>query len=99
MTKKVLSNNLFRTGINTFPMEIKTITSTNLPSFFENLIKSGKIVIAPVLKQSGKVFFEPVQSYDQIATAYIQTAFSAKSVVFPKVEELFSFAKTAEGIE
>lgn len=80
-------------------MEIKTITSANLPSFFDNLIKSGKVVIAPVLKKSGKVFFEPVQFFDQIATNYIQTAFSAKSIVFPKVEELFSFTKTADGIE
>jgi len=74
-------------------MEIKTITTENIPTFFNNLVKSGKIVLAPVLKQSGKVFFEPVQSYDQVSTDYIQTAFSAKSVVFPKVEELFSYVR------
>ena len=55
--------------------------------------------MAPVLKKSGKVFFESVQSYDQVATDYIQTAFSAKSVVFPKVEELFSFEKNQDGID
>jgi ferredoxin len=80
-------------------MEIKNIKSTNIPAFFDQLIKSGKVVIAPVLKKSGKVFFEAVQSYDQVSTDYIQTGFSAKSVVFPKVEELFSFKKDDEGIE
>ena len=80
-------------------MEIKNIKSTNISAFFDQLIKSGKIVIAPVLKKSGKVFFEAVHSYDQVSTDYIQTGFSAKSVVFPKVEELFSFKKDDEGIE
>ena len=80
-------------------MEIKTITSVNILTFFNNLVKSGKVVVAPVLKKSGKVFFEPVHSYDQVSTDYIQTAFSAKSVVFPKVEELFSYTKTADNFE
>lgn len=80
-------------------MNIYNLKSTNLPAFFDQLIKSGKVVIAPVLKKSGKVFFEAVQSYSQVATDYIQTGFSAKSVVFPKVEELFSFVKNEDGIE
>jgi len=80
-------------------MKIKTIPSANLSLFFDHLIQSGKLVIAPVLKKSGKVFFEPVNSYDQLANDYIQTTFSAKSVVFPKVEELLSYTKTANGIE
>jgi len=78
-------------------MEIKTITSAHISTFFNSLVQSGKVVVAPVLKQSGKVFFEPVQSYDQVSTDYIQTAFSAKSVVFPKVEELFSYKKKEDG--
>jgi ferredoxin len=77
-------------------MEIYNINSTNLPAFFDQLVKSGKVVVAPVLKKSGKVFFEAVQSYSQVSTDYIQTAFSAKSVVFPKVEELFSFQRAEE---
>ena len=59
-------------------MEIKTIQSTDIPKFFDALVLSGKVVIAPVLKKSGKVFFERVQSYSQVSTDYIQTAFSAK---------------------
>jgi formate hydrogenlyase subunit 6/NADH:ubiquinone oxidoreductase subunit I len=80
-------------------MNTYNIKSSQLASFFDQLIQSGKVVIAPVLKKSGKVFFEAVKSYDQVATDYIQTGFSAKSVVFPKVEELFSFVKNDEDIE
>jgi ferredoxin len=80
-------------------MNTYNIKSSQLASFFDQLIQSGKVVIAPVLKKSGKVFFEAVKSYDQVATDYIQTGFSAKSVVFPKVEELFSFVRNDEDIE
>lgn len=80
-------------------MTTYNVQSSALSELFVRLIQSGKIVIAPVLKKSGKVFFETVQSFDQIATDYIQTAFSAKSVVFPKVEELFSFIKKEDGID
>ena len=80
-------------------MEIKNIKSSDIPAFFDQLIKSGKVVIAPVLKKSGKVFFVEVQSYTQVATDYIQTGFSAKSVVFPKTEVLFSYTKTEDGID
>lgn len=74
-------------------MEIKLISSINLQKFFEKLLQSGKIMVAPVLKQNGKVYFQPVKSYSEVATDYIQTVFSAKSVVFPKVETLFSYSK------
>lgn len=78
-------------------MEIKTIIAANIPTFFNNLVKSNKVVVAPVLKKNGKVYFEPVESFDQVSTDYIQTVFSAKSVVFPKVEELFSYTKKEDG--
>ena len=80
-------------------METKLLKSSDIPTFFDNLIQSGKVIIAPVTKKGGKVFFERVHSYDQVAKDYIQTQFSAKSVVFPKVEELFTFKKTDDGIE
>ena len=78
-------------------MELKILTSANIPTFFNNLLQSGKVVVAPVLKKNGKVYFESVESYDQVSTDYIQTVFSAKSVVFPKVEELFSYTKKEDG--
>jgi sulfhydrogenase subunit beta (sulfur reductase) len=79
-------------------MNQKLIDTANLSDFFDELLRSGKIMIAPVLKQSGKVFFQIVQSYAEVETDYIQTAFSAKSVVFPKVETLFSYTKKEDDI-
>ena len=38
-------------------METKLLKSSNVAALFDNLIKSGKIIVAPVLKKSGKVFF------------------------------------------
>jgi len=80
-------------------METKLLQSSDIPKLFDNLIKSGKVIIAPITKKSGKVFFERISSYDQVEKDYIQTQFSAKSVVFPKVEELFTYKKTDTGIE
>ena len=80
-------------------MTTYNIKFSQLSDFFDGLLQSGKVLVAPVLKKSGKVFFEAVTAYDQVATDYVQTAFSAKSVVFPKVEELFSFVKTEQGID
>jgi len=78
-------------------MELKVLSSANISTFFNNLLQSGKVVVAPVLKKNGKVYFESVESYDQVSTNYIQTVYSAKSVVFPKVEELFSYSKKEDG--
>jgi ferredoxin len=80
-------------------METKTIKTTDLPKLFDALTKSGKVIIAPVLKQSGKIFFGRVKNYDEVAKDYIQTAFSAKDVVFPRVEELFSYTKDKGSVE
>jgi len=71
-------------------MATKKIKITNLPKLFEDLKKSGKTIIAP--KQKGaKVYFAPVEHFDQVAPSYIQTVLSAKSVAFPRVEELFRY--------
>lgn len=78
-------------------MELKRISTSDISVFFDELLKARKVVVAPVLKQSGKVFFKPVQSFAEVATDYIQTAFSAKEVVFPKVEELFTYQHNEEG--
>jgi len=71
-------------------MASKKIKIKNLSKLFEDLKKSGKTIIAP--KQNGnKVFFAVVENFEEVAKEYIQTVLSAKSVAFPKVEELFRF--------
>jgi formate hydrogenlyase subunit 6/NADH:ubiquinone oxidoreductase subunit I len=80
-------------------METKIIKASNLKQLFDNLIKSDKLIFAPVKKTNGKVFFSQVKSFDEVCTDYIQTVFSAKSIVFPRIETLFTYTKTQDGID
>lgn len=79
-------------------MEIKKIDNQSLQQFINTLINSGKIVVAPKDRSKGKVFFTRIKSFDEISTTYIQTTISAKSVVFPRVEQLFSYTQLCSEI-
>jgi hypothetical protein len=75
-----------------------SIRKTSLEKLFNNLIGNGKTVFAP--KTSGKrVLFEDVKAFSEITEDYIVTTNSAKSVVFPRTEKLFSYKKTKENTE
>lgn len=78
--------------------ELKTINKDKLHQLFDKLIADGNDVIAPKRK-SEKVFFGKIISSSDISYDYIQTAFSAKSSVFPKCEELFSYEKNDNEIK
>lgn len=76
-------------------MEYKLIKPEKIQDFVNALIANGKQVLAPKQKKD-KVFFSLIRSFDEIAMDFIQTAFSAKSAVFPKCEELYSFEKNGK---
>ncbi len=69
------------------------INKENLASFLNGIAKSGKELIAPRYRASSVVFAK-TDDFSQIAIDYIQTALSAKSVIFPRCEELFSYELT-----
>lgn len=71
----------------------KTINSDKLRSFIDRIISSGDSVLAPKMKKE-KAFFAEIKAFDEIEKQYVQTGFSAKSAVFPRCEELFSFEKS-----
>ena len=71
-------------------MNYKTLNTNKLPEFFEKIKKTGKTVLAP-RKKGNKTFFATFDSFDQINFDYVQTALSPKSVLFPRVEELFTY--------
>jgi ferredoxin len=74
------------------------IRKTSLEKLFNNLIGNGKTVFAP--KANGKrILFEDVKAFSEITEDYIVTTNSAKSVVFPRTEKLFSYKKTKEKTE
>lgn len=70
--------------------QLKLIARDNLAKLFEELIKSGKQVIAP-RKKGAKFYFAPVKSLSEVEFDFVQTVLSAKSQVFPRTEELFHF--------
>jgi ferredoxin len=74
------------------------IRKSSLEKLFNNLVGNGKTIFAP--KAKGElVLFGKVQAFEEITEDYIVTTNSAKSVVFPRVEKVFSYKKTKESTE
>jgi hypothetical protein len=74
------------------------IRKTSLEKLFNSLIGNGKTIYAP--KAKGKlVLFDDVKTFSEITEDYIVTTNSAKSVVFPRTEKVFSYKKTKESTE
>jgi formate hydrogenlyase subunit 6/NADH:ubiquinone oxidoreductase subunit I len=78
-------------------MEQYIINQEGLQELVAALIKDGKKVIAPVLRNN-KPVYDSVSEYSQIINGFIQTVNSAKEVIFPRTEKLFGFRKNADGI-
>jgi sulfhydrogenase subunit beta (sulfur reductase) len=74
------------------------IRKSSLEKLFNNLIGNGKIIYAPKAKGE-RTLFEKVQTFGEITEDSIVTINSAKSVVFPRVEKVFSYKKTKERTE
>jgi formate hydrogenlyase subunit 6/NADH:ubiquinone oxidoreductase subunit I len=74
------------------------VKSTSLPLLFSKIKASGKVVKAPV-KKNHTVDFMPVENFADITDDYIVTTQSAKSVAFPRVERVFSYNKSKEGVQ
>ena len=74
------------------------IRKPSLEKLFSNLIGSGKTIYAPKAK-GDLALLSDVKTYSEITEDYIVTANSAKSVVFPRTEKLFSYHKSKEKTE
>ncbi len=74
------------------------ISGKSLDEWIENMIKSDINVIAPIMKNR-VVEFGKLCSKEDIAQDYVQSAISAKKVVFPKAEELFSYNRKGNATE
>lgn len=79
-------------------MTTKTLRKDKLAELFDRLKASGAVIVAPVRNRE-KVFFGQVTRFDEITLDYIQTALSAKSTVFPRCEELFTFEKDGDSFK
>ena len=74
------------------------IRKASLEKLFNNLIGNGKTIYAPKAQEK-RILFEKVQSFGELAEDYIVATNSAKSVVFPRTEKVFSYKKTKESTE
>jgi sulfhydrogenase subunit beta (sulfur reductase) len=71
-------------------MQKRSMTYKNLENWLAKLIQSGRVVHAPQ-KNGTRVNFKPLRATTDLTLDYIQTVDSAKSVFFPRVEQLMSY--------
>ncbi|MDR1680136.1 MAG: 4Fe-4S dicluster domain-containing protein [Prevotellaceae bacterium] len=74
------------------------VKKASLSTLFDKIKASGKTIKAPVKKRH-TTDFAAVGSLDETTDDYITTAQSAKSAVFPRVEKLFGYVKSKNGVE
>jgi formate hydrogenlyase subunit 6/NADH:ubiquinone oxidoreductase subunit I len=78
-------------------MEQYIINKEGLQELVAAIIKDGKKVIAPVLRNN-KPVYDSVKDYSEIINDFVQTVNSAKEVIFPRTEKLFGFRKDSDGV-
>lgn len=78
-------------------MERKYINHKSLMELLSEIQKNDTCIYAPVSERN-IVNFKRITSVDDISMDHIQTVQSAKSVVFPRTEKLFSYKKEQDGI-
>jgi len=78
--------------------EYHLVRKSSLGKLFNQLNKSGKTIYGP--RANGKVtLFGRIRNFEEMTEDYIITANSAKSLVFPRTETLFSYKKSKEKTE
>jgi len=75
----------------------RLVRKASLVELFDAIKQQGKTIYAPRLK-NGKVNYEVVSNFSDIAIDYIQTTQSAKVVAFPRTEKLFDYTKGKDGV-
>ena len=73
-------------------MERKYISRNSLTNCLKKIQTEGVAIYAPVVR-GNQTDFQLITSVDEISAGHIQTVQSAKAVVFPATEKLFSFRK------
>ena len=78
----------------------RLIDRQGLARLFARWRGEGRRILAPRrLADAGPVDFAEVTSPDEVSFDHVQTVQSAKSAVFPRVEELFSFRRRDNSVE
>jgi sulfhydrogenase subunit beta (sulfur reductase) len=81
-------------------MELKTkqLNRENLTVFFEKIRATGRVILAP-RRRDNKVYFEQVESWEQVDLDYVQSILSAKATLLPRWESLLRYSVNGEKID
>lgn len=79
-------------------MENLHISKEDLGKWLDTMRQEGRRIFAPVT-QEGKTDFKILAPNDKVADGFVQTAQSAKRIVFPMAEILFSYKKSGHDVE
>jgi len=79
------------------PILVKLLQRTSYNSLIEKLLDEFQ-VYAPV-KKGKQVLYERIRAVHDMETDYLLPVLSAKSLVFPPVETLFTFERKKEGVD
>ncbi|MEI6123200.1 MAG: 4Fe-4S dicluster domain-containing protein [Bacteroidota bacterium] len=79
-------------------MERKLLTKDSYKLLVNKLISQNYQVVAPI-KKDAVIDFYKIASFDEITEDYIVTVSSAKSMVFPRNEQLFTYEKQNKKLE
>lgn len=78
--------------------EIKLLQKDSFIQLIQRLLEKGQQVYAPT-KQGGKIGYSKISQADEVLTGdYPLPKVSAKPIIFPRVEKLFSYSKSKEGV-
>jgi sulfhydrogenase subunit beta (sulfur reductase) len=78
--------------------EIKLLQKESFIQLIQHLLDRGQQVYAPT-RQGGKIGYSRISQTDEVLTGdYPLPKVSAKSIIFPRVEKLFSYSKSKEGV-
>ncbi len=79
--------------------QIKVLRVANYEKLLEKLLSEGKQQIYAPAQQGKRVGYQRIKSVGEIAGDFIIPDMSAKAVVFPRIETLFSYTKHKGDVE
>ncbi len=78
---------------------IKLLRAANYKKLLEKLLAEGKQHIYAPTQQGKRVGYKRITSADEVAEDYLLPDLSAKSIVYPRIEKLFSYTKSKDDVE
>jgi sulfhydrogenase subunit beta (sulfur reductase) len=79
-------------------MTLKKIKVSDLSKWIDSMNSKDRDIVGPV-KKHDKLLWGKINNFKDISLDHVQTELSAKSYVFPRCEELFTYKNTPDGLD